>query len=446
MLNNTKNMKTIKYLLFFIAFIFFFSSCIKSSIIGDDILNKDEIGVEFVDTSSLSAKTLYNDSVRVFPTLTTSFILGKLEDDIIGSATSSLYMDFNTLGNTPDTNVVQFDSIVLSLVVDTSLFYGDSYEKYHLEVFELNEGLRKTTKDTFYSNQSFDYGSKLGEANFVPLAIDSMDIIEPGNDTARIGGQLRIKLDDDLGQRIISDYSAIKDDTLFKDLFKGIYIKTGVEKSSMMGISYTDANSKFVTKIEVYYSVDTVLHKLSFPAGRFVSHFNHDYTNSEISMAVNDQISGDSLMYLQGMEGTKLRVDIKNFEWLKDKNLNKAALTLYTVEESTNKDLPSGIIAFTQDSLGSYNWVDDYRYSVNIQDPDFYFGKGVETEENGITTTKYTINLTLFIRNLIDEGQYNSSLILIPDKRINNPGFAKFFGTKNTVLRSKLNVVYSDKN
>ncbi|HEB61599.1 MAG TPA: DUF4270 family protein, partial [Bacteroidetes bacterium] len=189
-------MKIAQYFIIFIALtIILMTGCIKSSVIGDDILKNDEIGVEFVDTLPLFAKTVHNDSLRVYPTSARSFLLGQLENPYIGKAKADLFLDFQTLGEVPDSNDFIFDSIVLTVIVDTSMFYGDDYEKHHLEVFELNENIRKTEADTFYANQTFEYKpSKIGEIDFVPLAIDSIDVIEPGNDTIRYGEQLRIKL------------------------------------------------------------------------------------------------------------------------------------------------------------------------------------------------------------------------------------------------------------
>ncbi len=442
-------MKIAQYFIVFIALtIIFMTGCIKSSVIGDDILKNDEIDVEFVDTLPLIAKTLHNDSLRVYPTSARSFLLGQLKNPYIGKAKADLFLDFQTLGEVPDSNEFIFDSIVLTIIVDTSLFYGDDYDKHHLEVFELSENIRKTENDTFYANQTFEYKpSKIGEIDFVPLGIDSVDIIEPGNDTMKYGEQLRIRLDDELGQRFLSDFDVLKDDTLFKDKFKGLYLKSTLDINSMIGVAILDTKGQKATKIEVYYTIDSTLHKKTFPIHHIVSHFEHNYEGSEMDYSFDNAEKGDSFLFIQGMTGSKLEIEIPDLTLLKDKNLNKAALVLYTVDDaSVINDYPSRLSTYSIDSLGNKKLVKDLDFSIFNDDPNFYFGFGTETEENGIKTTKYNINLTLFIRELIKENIFNTKLVIIPDNRIQNPGFAKFYGVKNNTLRSKLNIIYSNTN
>jgi len=442
-------MRILQYFIIFIALTgISISGCIKSSVIGDDILKNDEIGVEFIDTLPLIAKTVHSDSLRVYPTTAKSFLLGQLENPYIGKAKADLYLDFQTLGQTPDTTGFVFDSIILTVIVDTSLFYGDSYEKYHLEVFELNEEIRKTDADTFYANKTFDYKtSKIGESDFIPLAIDSVDVVEPGNDTVRYGEQLRIRLDDELGQRFLSDFDAIEDDTLFKKMFNGLFINTTVEKNSMIGVAILDTKGQKATKIEVYYTVDSTMHKSIFPIHNIVSHLEHNYEESEMEDSFDNTEKGDSFLYIQGMIGAKLEVEIPDLKLLEEKNLNKAALVLYTVDNpEVIRNLPSRLSAYSEDSLGNLSLVKDLDFSIFNNNPEFYYGYGTETEEDGIKTTKYNLNLTLFIKNLIKQNIYSTKLIIVPDNRINNPGFAKFYGVKNNTLRSKLNIIYSNIN
>jgi len=442
-------MKIFQYFIIVIALTgIMISGCIKSSVIGDDILKNDEIGVKFTDTLPLIAKTVINDSLRVYPTSTSSFLLGQLDNPYTGKAKADLFVDFRSLGNVPDSSDFVFDSIVLTVIVDTSLFYGDDYEKHHLEVFELNENINKTDADTFYANNTFEYKqSKIGEIDFVPLGIDSLDVIEPGNDTVRYGEQLRIKLDNELGQRFLSNFDVLKDDTLFKNMFKGIYLKTTVEKNSMIGMSILDTKGRNASRVEVYYTIDSTLHKNIFPVHHIISHFEHNYQGAEVESFFDSTEKGDSFLYIQGMVGTKLEIKIPDLSLLKGKNLNKAALVFFTVENpDVIQDPPSRLSAYSEDSLGNLKIVKDWEFSVLNNDPEFYYGYGNETEKDGIKTLKYNINLTLFIRDLLKQDIYNAKLIIVPENRIGNPGFAKFYGVKNSVLRSKLNIVYSNIN
>ena len=151
-------MKRFAHLLFLLIFIVMYqSACIESSVIGDDILKDDEIGVEYIDTSTISAMSIKNDSLKVFPILNivnSSFLLGQFESEIIGVAKSEIYCDFQTANAVPEEDAV-FDSIVMTLTVDTSSFYGRRNASYNIEVFELDELISQTEEDTFYSDKTF---------------------------------------------------------------------------------------------------------------------------------------------------------------------------------------------------------------------------------------------------------------------------------------------------
>ncbi len=442
-------MKIAQYFIVFIALIIILAAgCIKSTVIGDDILKNDEIDVEYIDTLPLIAKTLPNDSLRVYPVSEKAFLLGQLKNPYIGKAKADLFLDFYTLGNVPDSNNFVFDSIILTVAIDTNFFYGNRFEKHHLDIYELDENIKKPDLDTIYADRTFAYKSpKIGEIDFEPLRIDSVSVIEPGNDTVKYTGQLRIRLDDQLGQRFLSDLDLLKDDTLFKGMFKGIYLKSTLDNNSMTAVSYLDSRGQIATKIEVFYTTDSTLHKSIFPLHHAVSHFEHNYEGSEMESAFDNAEKGDSFLYIQGMIGSKLEIEIPDLSSLKGKNINKAALVLYTVEDqNVIDDFPSRLTTYVVDSLGNMDYVKDLEFSIFNDDPNVYFGFGTETEENGIKTTQYNINLTLFIKELLKENTFNTKLIVVPDDRIQNPGFAKFYGVKNSVLRSKLKIIYSKTN
>lgn len=427
------------------------TGCIKSSIIGDDILEGDEIFVDFSDAVNITATSIKNDSFEVYPNSRNPFILGKFENSIIGSASANIAMDFEIKSDIPDTidlkNLV-IDSLVLSINIDSLYHYGDSTATHTIQVFELDENIQLRSGDTvkFYSDYNFKYKQNIiGQVNIIPALIDTVTAIEPVKDTVKYSQMLRIKLDNSLAARIMSDTSVLGDTEKFKNVFKGIFIKSNPSTSSMIGIGRTNSTGTIYSKIELYYTVTGKPAKLTFPVKYIVPNFNHDYSGSEMKNFFGSSSLADSLMFIQGMTGSKLRIEINGLDTLSSKNINKAELVLYTFEYDKNNEIPFRLIAFIEDEAGILTQLEDYIYSENYGEPLYYNGYAYDYDENGIQGKKYRIGLTSHIKKLLKDKKYSTRLIILPSDRIGNPGFAKFYGPGNSKLHTKLNIVFSDK-
>lgn len=443
-----------KKIFYFILLIYLTGNtgCIKSSIIGDDILEGDEIFVDFSDVVRITATSIKNDSFEVFPNSRNSYILGKFENTTIGSASASLAMDFEIKSDIPDTIDLQnlvIDSLVLSINIDSSYHYGDTLTTHTIKVFELNENIQIESGDTvkFYSDYKFNYKQNvIGQTSLIPALIDTIRIIEPGKDTVKYSQLVRIKLDNSLANRIMSDTSVLGDTKLFKNIFKGIFIKSDPGTSSMLGIGRTNATGTVSSKIELYYNVKGKNAKLVFPVKYIVPNFNHDYSGSEMKNFFGSSALADSLMFIQGMTGSKLRIEITGLDTLASKNINKAELVLYTADYNNKNEIPFRLIAFIEDESGTLTNLEDYVYSENYGEPLYYNGYSYNYDEKGIIGKKYRIGLTSHIKKLMKNKTYTTKLILLPADRVGNPGFSKFYGPGNSQLRTKLNIVFSDKN
>jgi hypothetical protein len=443
-----------KKIFYFILLIYLTGNtgCIKSSIIGDDILEGDEIFVDFSDVVRITATSIKNDSFEVFPNSRNSYILGKFENNTIGSASASLAMDFEIKSDIPDTvdlNNLVIDSLMLSINIDSSYHYGDTLTTHSIQVFELNENIQIESEDTvkFYSDYKFNYKqSIIGQASIIPALIDTISVIEPGKDTVKYSQLVRIKLDNSLANRIMSDTSVLGNTKLFKNVFKGIFLKSDPGTSSMLGIGRTNATGTISSKIELYYSVKGKLAKLTFPVKYIVPNFNHDYSGSEMKNFFGSSALADSLMFIQGMTGSKLRIEISGLDTLASKNINKAELVLYTADYDKKNEIPYRLIAFIEDESGTLTQLEDYVYSENYGEPLYYNGYAYDYDEKNIQGKKYRIGLTSHIKKLMKNNKYSTRLIILPTDRVGNPGFTKFYGPGNSQLRTKLNIVFSDKN
>jgi len=214
----------------------------------------------------------------------------------------------------------------------------------------------------------------------------------------------------------------------------------------MLGIGKTNSTGTISTKIELYYNIKGTTAKIVFPSKYFVPAFIHDYSGSDMKNFFGSSTLGDSLMFIQGLTGSKLRIEISGLDTLSSKNINKAELVLYTADYDKKSEIPFRLIAFVEDEEGDLSLVEDYNYSDSAGEPLYYNGYAYDFDENGITGKKYKLSLTTHIKKLLKAGKFSTKLIILPSDRIGNPGFAKFYGPGNTKLKTKLNVVFSEKN
>lgn len=431
------------YIVFIAVAIFYFSGCIKSSVIGGDILKDDEINVEYIDTNSVIVYSEKNDSAKVFPIFLKTYLLGTIENDVFGKETASLFCDFRTLGAIPGGNF-NIDSVVLTLIIDT-LGYGDKNSLHDIKIYKLEENI--DVSKTYYSNSQIpNIQSEIGRKEVTGI-IDSISVIEPESDTVYYFEQVRIHLDKEEFLDLMNDTFALKSDTLFKDIFKGLYIESNVTgNNSILNVQYIDSGNKNKTRIEVYYTENSELKKLRFNIDNAVSHLEHDYQSSEVINYLGDKSKGDSLLFIQGMEGVKLNIDIPDLTNFKDKNINKAELVFYTLEKNYFDPLPRKFITEFEDFDGEKKYIKDYEEAEGYNNSEFYGGTPEKVEVDGKILYKYTINLTLQLRYLLKQGEYQSKLSIRPLTRILDPGFAKLYGTKNVEFRPRLSVVYSNVN
>ena len=428
------------------------SACIKSSIIGDDILKSDEISIDFSDEVSISATTLVSDSIEVFPNFRSTHLLGMLENDIFGITTASLAMDFTARSGISDTvslSDLRIDSMVLTIVLDTTYYFGDKNTPHNIEVYELQENIRINVDDSvkFHSNYRFDYNhNPLGQHTFIPALQDTVRVIEPKNDTSAYNNILRVRLDNSLAQRFLSDTSIFSSAIAFKTTFRGLYITSSTNSGSIIGIGRNNFNNTITTNIELYYSVKDVLNKLVFPISNVVPVFGHDYSGAEIQQYFDNTDLGDDFIYFQGLTGTKVRLEIEDLDTLSDKNINHAELVLYSYDHQENDHIPFRLIAFAEDENGKLKELEDFLFSDAFGNLRFYDGFAYDFDENGIKGKKYRIGITTHIRELIKKDIFSTKLVIFPSDRIINPGSVKLYGPGNISLKTKLNVVFSEKN
>ena len=186
----------------------------------------------------------------------------------------------------------------------------------------------------------------------------------------------------------------------------------------------------------------------SFPS------YSHDYTKGSIGQLFNGKktISGDSLMYIQGMAGPNIKFELPYLKkQLGASAINRAELEFTLLEEATEK-YPNGTDKYPPIErffLTTANGVSvaDVRRSVSGPAE---FGGTIVTEAGNLR--RYKCNITQHLGNMLN-GTAGTILYLVPDNTRgvstispNKPETTRrvvLYGTKNAKYKSKLNLYYT---
>lgn len=380
---------------FFLALIF--TGCQKDpSELGLNLHPQDDrISGSETDTVTLEAYTINEDSISSDER--SLALLGSCSDPVFGRSDASFITQIRlsstnvSFGTTPTA-----DSIVLYL--DYQGYYGDTSALQTVKIYELQSDIYADS--TYYSN--------MNPASLSPLSIlDAPFVYSPKpNDTT-----LAIRLNDELAQRFVNTGAEnLAGNDAFINWFKGIYIKTDSIFSGGAIIYYNLLSPN--SKVTLYYhnDGDTTDKKFDFVINSScarINLFKHDYSQSQIT-SLNDSLSNDSLLYLQGMSGTNARIKFPFVSNLKDSSaiaIVKAELIIpVNVYDNTTEVFPrpSRLLLVSLNSDGNYGFVPDYFLG------DYYFGGSFHEG-----TQTYRFNISRYIQQLVDKSVTDYGLVLL---------------------------------
>ena len=293
------------------------ASCKKSpETIGNNLISDDNyIAIYHTDTTEIVCHS-YLDSVSTGNP--TSALLGAMKDPVFGNTEAGFYTQFrpSVAGQSFGSNPV-VDSLVLQLYVVG--YYGDTTVMQTVHVYELTDSLSLET--SYYSHSTVATGS-VDHANgyqFSPRPNTKVHIL--GTDTVA-QPIIRIPLSQELGNQLISlDTTSYSRPDLFKQHFKGLYV-TCAPVSMDGAISSINLTNNTYTLLQLYY------HNASTPdkpmrynfyvtsSDTYFNHFDHDYTQGSPEfvnqLLDNQEVLGQSTLYLQTMGGVRAKVFFPN--------------------------------------------------------------------------------------------------------------------------------------
>lgn len=408
-------------LTFFILGILF--SCTERTLIGSELLEEDQANLSFSNTINVSAKTVEGSPIPSYSPFATfqlrNYLFGEVEDSKFGKSTASIYSQVTKNIVLPfSEGVFEIDSIILSIAYDSLNSFGNYSEPLSVEVYRLEEDMLNTSD--YASDQTFMTGTDLiGEGTFMPSFIDSVEIGSYifGTDsilTTLQPAHIRIPLDTDLGQELL-DTSLYASDTTFIDFFKGIYIKPATSNDGLVSFNFNSS----ISRITIYYRLgqSNILYEYRYPfiiGNARTSLLAHETEGAAIGEAINNE--NPDLLYLQSMAGSNIEINFPDRSNFENIIVNKAELelTVATTEMEVNRfPIVQQIVA---SSLldGEIELIDDVRAAILSNNPintDVFGGIPVTETVDGVTLTKYRINLSSYFQSLLN-GDSDPTLLL----------------------------------
>ena len=413
-----------------------FSSCNKEpNLIGLDLLPEgDRLNMSFIDTSTIIAYTVREDSLRT-DELSTN-LLGYLNDAVFGNVLASIYTQYNL-----PTNNVSFganpvaDSVVLSLVYNG--VYGDSLSQHTVRVFELADTM--SVAASYYSNSTIaSMPNQIGEATFVP----NFKTADSVNGEAR-PPHLRITLSQEFSNRLISaDSATLSSNSFFTEVFKGLYITADQVTSNGTGaILYFNLLDE-MSKITLHYRNDADTISMNFPingnCGRYnnYNHFNYNGASSDLlQQFAGDTTSGNDRIFMQAMAGAKVKLRmpyLKNIPENARIAVNEAILII-TDDEPDNVFAPPVQLAMRAlDDTGAYLVLPDETIGS------VYFGGRY------VNNKEYRFRLTKYVQDRMNnpDAKDNGLMMLIAGSSLSGNRVV-LKGPANTTGRMKLVIYYT---
>lgn len=464
----------------------FLSHCtkIKTTDVGTDLLPiVDNVYTFDTTVHVMAVNHLFGDSA--LPLLgkdasgrVSDFLLGHISNDPqFGKTTGNMFFELKPpsfkyfFENVKDS--LELDSVVLCLRWNST--WGDTNAVQKVNVYEMLDYIRP---DTVYSTAaSFRYRDLLGSKSYAPSILnDSLFLFRQNT-----ANQLRIRLSDEFGQRLLSQDSsaggAFSSDSAFRAFFKGFAVVPEVPGAGATGNAVSSfALSDTNTYLRLYYKVikngrlDTVNRSFLFTninPGGCANGIKRSYNGSQLANHLNKPVEGDSLVYIQASPGTYSIIRMPGLDQFKALKGN----VIVHLAELSMEQVPGPV-----GDLDNYFtvpatlYMDFFDSIQNVQYPfltdAFQSGRydprifgGIPTKviaPNGQTVSRYNFFITRYVQSIITRNTPNAALFLYAPYTVIYPDLRIFFGVtpvargrvrlgggNHSSQRMKLRIIYT---
>lgn len=404
-----------RLLLIITAAIFLFSACKDPGTIGAGLLGNEELEIGFTDTVYVKARVIPDDSTtitRVFQTMA----IGLVDEPVFGNTTNQLFLGTSLNATlSPDFGEGLLDSLILRIDLDPTSEFGDPEAIHFVEVFQLDQEFEDSLVDLgdeLDSTTELDFGDKIGEAMFV-ANYDSTVVVKQhcaGQDTS-LAPHLRVRLDDDFGDQFMGLSGSELNDTIFKQLSRGLLVRNTPSTNAFLGLDFGSANGR----LEFFYTdLDTTrCYQANAGLLRFLNvQHEHQGSGSEVETALNNPSDDHELLFSEPYAGVNIEFDLSGLKNFKDKIINNVSLEV-TLAEVPGYDYDifpamENMSLSYRDENGDYRLISDITSTQGtIDDIEKIFGGSLEQDGNtGVMF--YNMNITNHAIQLIN-GEFGDN-------------------------------------
>ena len=370
-------------------------------------------------------------------------MVGKITNDpLFGKTDAQMYLQLSPVSY-PFKNVpgkLYLDSVIL--VLKHSFTYGDTLTPQTIQVSEIAQAADFRVDSSYLLSQTFPTAGVLGSATITPRNLaDSFQVINYP-DTFSTAHEIRIKLDNSFGQRLLSYDSTgasapYHNDSTFRTYFKGFAVQSTGGNGLMAVAPSTSSpdNSGSQTRLLVYYryddpttsgKIDTSFASIALGSNDAVaSAIQRDYSGSPAQAAVSDP-SPAQLLFIQSTPGTYSSVQVPGLKGFPNSVIHLAELQMESVYDASDTVFspPSDLFLDVYDStLANYKLMPycfpitsqlasdgaSYTYSISgvngfysvpssSSTQTYYYKK----DPAGNTVKQWRFNLTPYVQKLVN--------------------------------------------
>lgn len=377
------------------------TSCKKeNNEVGSDVLgNRSGFNVQVTDTFDVITYNCIADSVDT--RFLSYYMLGQMNDPILGTTTANLVTQFLYPVSGFSFNNFTIDSVVLQLrYAGTTAFYGNNTQQT-IKVYEITEDLPVSLNEYFYSNRTYqtsttELGSYSGKLNLTDSVIVNIG-------SARVGyaPQMRIKITD---ANFINKLKSAPTDSFanaasFKSLFKGLMIsaeQTGMAEGdgAICYLNLRTDNNQTALVVYGHDNTSSAQAKYEFPISGTAEVKTNQYkhTYKPILQAANGG-THQAECFVQPCAGIKTRILIPSLSKLAEKNqiaVNSARLSLKVANtDSSVYKLPERLNLWDANQDGTRKNIADFIEAYS------YYGGNYNS-----ATQSYTFNINRHVQHL----------------------------------------------
>jgi len=303
--------------LFILTIILAFTSisCRKGELIGREVqVGDNDILLKTTDSFHISSRTI--QAVRERTDERFEGMMGAYMDPIFGPSVINFYSQFHLQ---EEGFVFPSDAIFDSAFVSYRLTGGyreknidpETRSFMHFKVYEISQDLYLDS--IYFSNQ---------KVRVNPTMIGEFEGLVGLFDSVWVGGnpepsQIRIKLNDSWGQRMITaDSTIFESNESFTQYMKGIAVLPvqTQEASSNGTIYYFNPLSGF-TGVTIHYHTATDTTRFEFITNSqtaYFTTFEHSYDMAPVGTVLDDTAKGSEQLYIQASIGTDIQIELKD--------------------------------------------------------------------------------------------------------------------------------------